>query len=332
MAASSLPFDVHAEVLRARSRLDGEVGVTPIVPAPWLSERTGGEVVFKLENAQVTGSFKARGAANCILAMADQARARGVVTASSGNHGLGVARAAARSGVAATVFVPLTTPEPKVAAIAALGAEVKQFGEDCVDTEAHARALADQTGRVYVSPYNDELVIAGQGTISAELFEQWPEVERVYVAVGGGGLIGGMAGYAAAARPDVQWIGCSPSQSAAMAECVRRGAIVDVPCGETLSDSTHGGVEPGAMTYELCRQLVHRWIDVDEDAIRKAVLDCLSLQHQLVEGAAGVAVAACLADPEMQGRKAAVIICGGNLPMPKLRGILAATDAGLAAD
>ena len=326
MTSSGLPFDVHAEVLRARTRLEGEVAVTPTVPAPWLSERTGAEVVFKLENAQVTGSFKARGAANCILAMADQARERGVVTASSGNHGLGVARAAARCGAKATVFVPLTTPDAKVAAVSALGAEVEKFGEDCVDTESHARSLADQTGRVYVSPYNDERVLAGQGTISAELFEQCPDVERVYVAVGGGGLIGGMAGYAATAHPDVQWIGCSPTQSPAMAECVRRGAIVDVPCGETLSDSTAGGVEPGAVTYEICRQLVHRWIDVDERAIQDAVLDCLSLQHQLVEGAAGVAVAACLADPDVRGRKAAVILCGGNLPLPKLRAILAATE------
>jgi len=319
----SLPFDVHREVLRARTRLQGHVWQTPLVPAPWLSERTGGEVGLKLENAQVTGSFKARGAANRVLTLDPEQRRRGVVTASSGNHGLGIARAAGQFGIAATVFVPRTTPEPKRAAIAALGAVVESHGEDCVDTEAQARAFAERSGSVYISPYNDALVVAGQGTIAAELLEQWPEVERVYVAVGGGGLIGGMAGYAAVERPDVQWVGCSPAQSPAMAECVRRGAIVEVPCGDTLSDSTQGGVEPGSMTFELCRQLVHRWIEVDEGVIGSAVLSCLELQHQLVEGAAGVAVAACLADHEARGRKAAVIICGGNLPLPILRRILA---------
>ncbi len=315
--------DLAFEVARAHVRLRPGVLTTPTVPAPWLTSRTGGEVRLKLENVQATGSFKLRGAMNALLQLPPERRAAGIVAASSGNHGLGVAAAAAQSGVRATVFVPATTPAEKREAIAAAGATVEVYGDDCVDTEQHARRVAAATERAYVSPYNDAAVIAGQGTVAAELLEQWPEVEVVYAALGGGGLIAGMAAFARMARPGVEFVACSPAASPAMAECVRRGRIVDVPCTATLSDSTAGGVEPGAITFPLCRDLVDRFVDVPEPAIAAAVLDTLRYQHLLIEGAAGVAVAGCLADEERRSRRAAVVICGGNLPLATLRELLA---------
>jgi len=312
-----------AAVAAAAERLRGIVVQTPTVPSAWLSAATGGEVRCKLENVQTTGSFKLRGASHALLAMPAADRARGVVAASSGNHGLALAAAAQRLAVPVTVFVPSSTPPEKRARIAARGATVHVHGDDCVDTEAHARAVAGSTGRRYVSPYNDADVVAGQGTVMVELLEQWPEVQTVYVAVGGGGLVAGMAAYGKARRPALEFVGCSPAQSPAMADCVRAGRIVDVPCGPTLSDSTAGGVEPGALTFALCRELVDRWLEVDEAAIAAAMRGMLEHEHQLVEGAAGVAIAACLADARARGRRSAVVVCGANVPLVTLRSLLA---------
>lgn len=317
------PDDVAAAVREAARRLPAAVVRTPVVPSSWLSMLCSADVRLKLENVQETGSFKLRGATWALWQLSPEQRRAGVVAASSGNHGLGVAAAAFRIDARATVFVPSSTPDGKRSAIAMLGAEVLVHGDDCVETERHARAFAAASGRHYVSPYNDPHVIAGQGTVAVELLEQWPEVDVVYVALGGGGLIGGMAAYAKSVRPGIEFVACSPRQSPAMAECVRQGRIVDVPCGATWSDSTAGGVEPGAITFPLCQQLVDRFVDVDEGAIETALRAMLGEQHLLVEGAAAVAVAACLQDEALAGRRAAIVVCGGNLPLPLLRRLLA---------
>jgi len=325
-AAEPQPVDwqaMAAAVAAAAQRLQGLVLKTPVVTCGWLSRHSGADVRLKLENLQSTGSFKLRGATHALLRLSPQQRARGIVAASSGNHGLGIAAAAAAVGVSAKVLVPNTTPEAKRQAIAALGAEVAVFGDDCMATELEARRDAVATGRAYISPYNDAEVMAGQGTVAVELLAQWPEVEVVYVAVGGGGLLAGMAAYARQQRPDIEWVACSPTASPAMAMCVRAGRIVDVACGDTWSDSTAGGVEPGALTFPLCQQLATRWLEVDEAAIAAALRASLQYQHLLLEGAAGVALAACLQDRQLRGRRAAVIACGSNLPLDLLRRLLA---------
>lgn len=314
---------VDAAVREAARNLKGLVVCTPTVASPWLSILTGGEVRLKLENVQATGSFKLRGASNALCHVPADRLAAGVVAASSGNHGLGLAAAAFRLQVPATIFVPTSTPSAKRQAIGQYGAEVLVHGDDCVVTEQHARQVASSTGRHYVSPYNDPHVIAGQGTVAVELLEQWPEVEVVYVALGGGGLIAGMAAWARSVRPGIEFVACSPAASPAMAECVRQGQIVDVPCGDTLSDSTAGGVEPGAITFPLCQQLVDRFVEVDEPSIAAALVATLEQQHLLVEGAAAVAIAACLCDAQRRGRRAAIVVCGGNLPLATLRAVLA---------
>ncbi len=317
------PASLATAVRAAAERIRAHVVATPLVGASWLSRELGADVRLKLENVQTTGSFKLRGAVNALLQLPPERRARGVVAASSGNHGLAVATAAKSLQVPATVFVPTTTPAEKQAAIAAAGASVQVHGDDCVVTEQHAREVAQASNRPYLSPYNDAAVVAGQGTVAVELLQQWPEVDTIYVALGGGGLIAGMAAYAKACRSGIAVVACSPSASPAMAECVRQGAIQDVPCGPTWSDSTAGGVEPGAITFPLCRTLVDRFVDVDEDAIARGMRDCLAHQHLLVEGAVGVAIAAARQDRERRGRNVAVVVCGGNLPMALLRRLLA---------
>lgn len=323
MSGAASAAAVAAAVGVAAGRLHGAIVTTPTVPCARLTAAAGREVRLKLENVQTTGSFKLRGAMHALLAMPGPVRAQGVVAASSGNHGLALATAAARLGVQVTVFVPTSAPVGKREAIAAAGGRVEVFGDDCVLTEQRARDVAAATGRAYVSPYNDLDVVAGQGTVAVELLAQWPEVQTVYVALGGGGLIGGMAAYLGAARPDVEVVACSPLRSPAMAACVRAGRILDVSCGDTLSDSTAGGVEPGSITFPLCRDGVDRFVDVGEDAIAEAVLGMLRHEHMLVEGAAGVAIAGCLADAAGTGRRAAIVVCGANLPLATLRTLLA---------
>ncbi len=315
--------ELAAAVEAASERLRGRVLHTPLVPCPWMSEELGADVRWKLENVQHTGSCKGRGATHALLVMPAAERARGVVAASSGNHGLGLAAASRQLGVAAEVFVPETTPKGKQDAIRRLGASLQVFGDDCVVTEARAREVAAETGRRYVSPYNDPDVVAGQGTVMHEILEDWPEVDAVYVAVGGGGLVSGMAALAKSRRDGVEFVGCSPEASPAMAQCVREGHIHDVPCGETWSDSTAGGVEPGAVTFPWCRALVDRFVDVDEEAIEQGMQDALRHQHLLVEGAVGVAIAACRADRERRGQRVAVVVCGGNLPFELLQRLVA---------
>jgi threonine dehydratase len=312
------PADIAASVRSAAVRLEPHVVRTPTVPSAWLTAITCAEVRLKLENVQQTGSFKLRGALNALLGLEPSVRQRGVVGASSGNHGLGLAAAGKQLGAPVTVFVPHTTPSAKRQAIAARGAEVIVHGDDCVVSELAARAAAVQSSRLYVSPYNDAAVIAGQGTVAVELLEQWPAVEIVYVALGGGGLLSGMAAFAKSVRPGVEFVACSPAASPAMAECVRRGRVVEVPCSPTLSDSTAGGVEPGSITLPLCAALCDRFLSVPEPAIASAILSALEHEHLLVEGAAAVAIAACLQDPGRRGRRAAIVVCGGNLPFATL--------------
>ena len=303
-------MDIRAQVERAVRRVSPRVRRTPVEPSPLL----GPSVFLKCENFQVTGSFKVRGATNAMLVMSESERAQGVVTASSGNHGLGVATAAKQLGIPATVFVPTGADDSKVAAIQALGVTVERVGDDCVDTEAYAQMIAEHHKKTYISPYNNASVMAGQGTIGHELLEQIPDLGAVFVAIGGGGLISGIGGYLKARDPNIQIIGCSPAASPAMHACLEAGRIIDVPCRDTLSDATAGGVEPGAITFETCQQVVDRSILVGEADIAAAVRDIVETHHMLIEGAAGVAVAGYRAvASEFQGINTAIVLCGANI-------------------
>jgi len=320
--AKSHSDSVARAVVGAERRLAGKIRETPVEPAPIL-DGTAGRALLKLENQQVTGSFKVRGATNKLLCLTAETRARGVVAASSGNHGAGVAHAAAQLGCPAVVYVPDGTAPFRIDAIEQRGAEVRVHGDDCVDTERAARAFAAATDQSYVSPYNDADVIAGQGTIGAELDRQLDDFDAVYVAMGGGGMIAGIGSLLRARRPGVRVVACSPRNSAVMHASLAAGRILDMPCDATLSDATAGGIEAGSITFDLCREIVDDSVVVTEDDIRAALRLIIEHHHMLIEGAAAVAVAGYLARrADHPGETAVIVLCGANIEMAALRSVL----------
>ena len=321
-------MDFRREVRAAAGRIAGQVRRTPVERSRSLAGAGTGSVWLKLENLQRTGSFKLRGATSKILSLSDEERRRGVVAASSGNHGAAVACAADDAGCPALVFVPETVAGAKLEAIRSRGVEVRKYGEDALLAELEARRHADAAGMTYVSPYNDLAVIAGQGTVGAELADQLPRLDAVFVALGGGGLISGVGGYLKALRPELRVVACSPERSPVMHASLAAGRIVEMASRPTLSDGTAGGVEPGAITFELCRRIVDESLLVSEEQIRDAVRRVVRDHDTVIEGAAGVAVAGFLAERErFAGMSVAVVLCGGNIDPRTLEEILGGEGA-----
>lgn len=307
----------------AASRIAGLIRETPLDFSPRFSAETGAEVWFKLENLQYTGSFKLRGACNRLMTLTPAQRAAGCVTASSGNHGAAVAYAMQKLDISGVIFVPEQTAATKLEAIRAYGGDARLFGTDGLDTELHARAYAGQHGMFYVSPYNDVEVMAGQGSCGVEIARQLPAADVVLVAVGGGGLISGVGSVLRAHNPAIGIIACQPAASAVMAHSVAAGRILEMPSNKTLSDGTAGGIEEGAITFELCRELSDEFVLVDEAEIAAAMRLYMDSEHQLIEGAAGVAVAGLLAKKaDLRGKKVVVLICGANISRGSLRAVV----------
>lgn len=305
--------------------LSGHVTRTSLIRLTGPPGTDDNTVLIKDEHLQRTGSFKVRGATAKLLTLTRAERKAGVITASSGNHGLGVAYALAAVGARGTVYVPHGASEVKVAAIRRLGARVIAHGHEMGGTEAHARAAADDAGVTYISPYNDEQVIAGQGTIALEILDQLDGVplDVLYVAVGGGGLASGIAATLRTLSPRTRVIGVSPANDAAMAACVAAGRVVQPPTRPTISDGTAGGIEEDAITLPLCSELVDEWVLVEEAHIRHAMRTFIDTRHQLIEGAAAVPLAAALQQTTSQaGQTVAVISCGANISASRLRDAL----------
>ncbi|MCI0517775.1 MAG: threonine/serine dehydratase [Woeseiaceae bacterium] len=319
MDRSRLP----AEIALAANRIRDHVRETPLEFSPWFSEKTGAKVWLKLENLQLTGSFKLRGAFNKLLTMTEGERAAGGVAASSGNHGAAVACAMDRLGVSGVIFVPEKTSPAKVDTIRRFGGEVRFFGIDGLDTELHARQYAADHGMTYLSPYNDPAVIAGQGTCGVEIARQLPDINAIYIAVGGGGLISGAGSFLKTINRKIGIVSCQPAASAVMTESVRAGRILDISSEPTLSDGTAGGIEPGAITFEICRDIISDYVTVTEDEIASAMRAFIDAHHLLLEGAAGVALAGLLTlGRKHAGGNIVVLICGGNISRDTLRRII----------
>jgi threonine dehydratase len=299
----------------AASRIQPYIRETPV-------EQSDNNVWLKCEQMQRSGSFKLRGALNSILSLSPDAIARGVVTASTGNHGRAVATALAALGARGTVYLPHSAPAVKVRALRRFSnIELVFEGEEGGATELAARSVAEREGRPYISPYNDATVIAGQGTLGLEFAAQCPSLDAVFVAVGGGGLISGIA---SAMR--CQIVGCWPENSVAMYESMRAGAIVAPPERPTLSDATAGSVEPGAITLDLCRSLIDECVLVSEAEIADAIRFMVSEHQMIIEGAAGVAVAAFRKTASRYaGRSVGIVLCGGNIGFDTLRTIICET-------
>ena len=301
-------------VLDAHTRIRSSVLRTPIEEMPELAPDSSARVLFKMENLQETGSFKLRGATNKIFSLTPQQAAEGVIAASNGNHGLGVAAAARRTGIRAEVYVSSHVSPAKAKRIEELGATLRQVGSNPLDAELSARAAAQQSGKVFISPYNDLDVMAGQGTIAIELLQQVPHLDAVFVAVGGGGLIGGIGAYLKWAAPQTEVVGCWPENSPVLYESIKAGRILDVPEQPTVSESTAGGLEQDSVTLEVCKNVIDRSVLVSEEEILATMRRVRDLKGWMIEGAAGVALAAFVKHAsEYRGKTVAVIICGGNL-------------------
>jgi len=313
-SVSATRTDLSSPIRRAASRIRSHIVETPLLPSPALSERTGASVLLKLENRQHTGSFKLRGATNKLLNLSTQERARGVVTASTGNHALAVARAAAQLDVAATIYLPEDASPRKIEKLKAFPITLCRVPGDALNAEISAREAAALSGQLFISPYNDPHIIAGQGTIAVELLHQQPELDAVFVTVGGGGLMGGIAGYLKGSGSRIQTVGCQPENSAVMLASVRAGRIVETESLPTLSDGSAGGIEPDALTFDLCRDHVDHWLTVSEKEIAAAMRLIYHETGDCIEGAAGVAVASLLKmGNRVAGKRLAVVICGGNV-------------------
>jgi threonine dehydratase len=301
----------HVEA--ARARLAGVIHETPCAYSQSLSDLTGARVFVKLENLQLTGSFKERGAANVLLQLSPAERARGVVTASAGNHGLAVALHAARLGLGAVIVMPEWAPLTKVTAARRQGAEVVLHGENYDEAYARAREIEAERGLVFVHPFDDPRVIAGQGTIGLELAAQVPDLEAVLVPVGGGGLAAGIAVAVKGRKPGVEVIGVQADEVAAMKAAWAGGERVTVPAAPTIADGI-AVRRAGEHTLALCRRWVDQIVSVSEEEIANAILLLLEIEKTVVEGAGAVPLAALVNKKVLLGGKTVVLVLsGGNI-------------------
>ncbi|WP_447736137.1 threonine/serine dehydratase [Pseudomonas shirazensis] len=305
-------------ITEAHTALRPQVAVTPLTLSSRLSALSGCEVYLKCEHLQHTGSFKYRGASNKLRLLDPLQRQRGVITASSGNHGQGLALAGQALGVPVSVYTTTQASSYKLEAMRALGAEVISLDLDPLGAELEAGRQAQLQGKPYVSPYNDYQIIAGQGTVGMELFEQQPELDAVFVAVGGGGLISGIAAALHGLSAKTRIVGCWPANSPALHASLAAGRIIEVDEEETISDGTAGGVEPDSVTLGLCQRLLSQSVLVSEAQIKAAMREVAASERWIIEGAAGVAMAGMLAlAEEYRGKKVAVVLCGRNIVLEK---------------
>lgn len=322
------------DVVAARQRIAELVPATPVLLSPALSEAVGRPVWLKLESLQVTGSFKARGAANRMLSLDAESRRRGVVACSSGNHGLAVAWVAARLGLAATVCVPSWVDPAKLAAIREQGAEVRIAGDTYDEAEAATATLVREQGLTYVHPFDDPEVIAGQGTIGLELLEQLPDVGTIVVPLSGGGLLAGIAIAVKARRPEARVIGAAAARAAAMVAALGAGHPVEIDEEPTLATALSGGIGvPNRHSFEMVQKLMDDVHAADEPEIA-AAMRFLFHRHRLVVeggGAVGVAVvrrAAVQGDHLGAGSPLAIVVSGGNVAPCTLLGIVDSDSPG----
>lgn len=316
-----------ADIRRARHRIAATVRRTPLVRSDWLGEISGGDVHLKLESIQVTGSFKARGALNAVLALVEQQRAGmplpRLVTASAGNHGRALAWAASRVGMRPVVFTPRTAPAAKLDAIRRLGADLRAVAETYEDSERLAKTHAAETGAQYLSPYSHRDLLAAIGTIALEVIEDLPQVDRIVVPVGGGGLIAGIAIAARELRRDIEVVGVEVEASHPFATSLAAGRIVEVRVGPTIADGLAGNMDPDNIAFPVVQALVPKMVIVGEGDLRAAVRGLVRHDHLVAEGAGAAGVAAVVAGViGSPSRTTAVIVSGANINLDLLAQIL----------
>ncbi len=318
-----MSFDLnHNKVSEKYRQIKKYIVKTPLQKSLPLSNSKH-NIYLKLENLQKTNSFKLRGAFSKILSLSQAEKEKGLVTASTGNHGAAVAYAAKELGLEAIIFAPTNASKTKLAAIEILGAELRYYSNDSAKAEAHARKFALENNLTYISPYNDPEIILGQASIGLELWQDLPQIDAVIVSLGGGGLISGVAGYLKTRNPDIQVIAASPLNSAVMIESQKAGRILDIESKETLSDGTAGGVEAGSITFGLVRDLVDDFVTVTEEEIKQELKEFIDSHFMLIEGAAAVTIAAYRKfKNNIRGKNVVLLICGSKISSNTLKEVL----------
>jgi len=317
-------MNLFPEIIAAEKRIKANILKTPLYPSNYLSQLSEGQVFLKLENEQYTGSFKARGALNKILSATPEEVATGFITASTGNHAQGFARALSIAGATGTIFLPENASSAKIEALKSYPVALEFYGHNSLETELHAKAIAEKRGLIWVSPYNDPLIVAGQGTMGLEINTQAPDlIDYVLGCIGGGGMMAGVSTAIKNISPQTKVVGCLPEKSPEMYLSVKAGKVVFIDFEETLSDGSAGGLEDGSITFPICQKYVDEYTLVTEAAIADSIRLIAQKHHKIIEGAAAVAVASFLKELEKyKGKTVVIIICGANISMKKLKEIL----------
>jgi threonine dehydratase len=308
------------DVYQARRRIGKRVLETPLRPSPWLSSITGGLVYLKIESANLTGSFKIRGAMNAALRLSEgiDSGVPTMVAASAGNHGRGLALAAEQLGLSCVVFTPRTAPDAKKNAIRRHGAVLHGDCEDYDAAEEQAREFAKAATAVYVSPYNDRDVIAGAGTIGLEIIDALPQFDVAVVPIGGGGLASGVGLALKAVAPKVTLVGVEAEASMPFTVSLEAGRITEIRPQPSLADGLVGNLEPASMTFPLVKQVVDRVVTVSEEELALAMKGLAGEEQLIVEGAGAAAVAAIMTGKaSAPGQRVVAIVTGGNVDLPK---------------
>jgi threonine dehydratase len=323
-----VPPVLLADIEQAAARLTGRVLRTPLARSAALSELTGHPVHLKLETRQPIGAFKLRGAMNAVLSLGESARNRGLVTASTGNHGRAVAYAARELGIPATICMSSLVPCNKIEAVQALGAEIRIVGTSQDDAQDEVERLVEADGLVSIPPFDDVGVVAGQGTIGIELVEDLPDLATVLVPLSGGGLAGGIAVAIKSLKPEARVVGISMERGAAMHAAIAAGKPVATHEEETLADSLGGGIGlNNRITFALCRDLLDDVVLLTEDEIAAGIRHAACVEGEVVEGAGAVGISAILAGKVRPSGPTAIIVSGGNIDLRRHRNIIEGASA-----
>ncbi|QHN02438.1 threonine ammonia-lyase [Granulicella sp. WH15] len=319
--SNGLPISL-ADVQAARERLQGSIYLSPFPHSEMLSRTTGQSIFLKLENLQMTGSFKERGALNRLSLLTPEEAARGVVAASAGNHAQGVAYHSTKLGIRSRIVMPLATPLVKVTATQRFGGEVVLHGANYDEAAAEATRLCKVDGLTFISPFDDPAVMAGQGTIALEMLQQVPDLDAIVVPIGGGGLIGGIACAAKALRPGIKIVGVQTARLASMPAALANHGPVTLPPSTTIADGI-AVRRAGDVTYPMVAALVDEVVTVEEDEIASAILMLLEQEKTLAEGAGASALAALLQQKtSLKGARTGVLVSGGNIDVTLLSRII----------
>ncbi len=312
-------------IKEAHERIAPYIRETPLEYAPYLSKITGAEVWLKMENWQTSGSFKIRGVFNKLLSVPEETRKSALfVAVSTGNHASAFAYASKLLGINGKIFLPKTVSAAKLKFIQSYGVPYELYGNDSLETELYAGEFARRNSAILVHPYNDPDIIAGQGTIAPELLQAHHALDAVFIPVGGGGLASGISTYLAAREPGIARIGCQPLNSPEMHASIKKGSIITESIMQpTLSDGTAGGIEPGSITFDICRDYLHEIVLLSEKELKQAIYWMLENRQNYIEGAAANAVAALFQQREhWRGKQVALVLSGKRLSMDKLKKVV----------